>query len=148
MVSLEPIIHLIQHHIPAAQITLLSSSPAHAQSLPQVSHWPIHLDTQNPSWPVGINWILELHHRPFDAVLLLTPPGRSPYALAYACYLANIPLRFGQSLEFGGGLLSTWVKPPLDPPDCLEDYYLHLVRSVWGQMGWDGGTQMNTDKHR
>ncbi|NJO04124.1 MAG: glycosyltransferase family 9 protein [Chloroflexaceae bacterium] len=39
----------------------------------------------------------------FDIALILTGAGRSPYALAYLCYLAGIPVRVGLSAEFGGG---------------------------------------------
>jgi ADP-heptose:LPS heptosyltransferase len=46
----------------------------------------------------------------FDAAVIFTNPQESPYPLAYICYLAGIPIRLGQSQEFGGGLLSDWVK--------------------------------------
>lgn len=47
---------------------------------------------------------LEAHE--FDAALILTQAGQSPYTLAYICYLAGIPIRIGASEEFGGGVLS------------------------------------------
>ena len=42
----------------------------------------------------------------FDAAFVFTGPSRSPWELAYCCYLAGVPQRFGISKEFGGGLLS------------------------------------------
>ncbi|MBD2460884.1 hypothetical protein H6G89_07485 [Oscillatoria sp. FACHB-1407] len=71
--------------------------------------------------------ILRDHH--FDAALILTTPTQSPYAWAYLCYLAGIPIRVGQSKEFGGGVLSTCISPPLDDVSTTE-YYLHLLRSL------------------
>jgi ADP-heptose:LPS heptosyltransferase len=55
--------------------------------------------------------IAKLHQCAFDASIIFTNPGESPYSLAYICYLAGIPIRIGQSQEFGGGVLSQWVKP-------------------------------------
>jgi ADP-heptose:LPS heptosyltransferase len=54
--------------------------------------------------------ISKLRQGAFDAAIIFTNPGESPYPLAYICYLAGIPIRIGQSQEFGGGVLSEWVK--------------------------------------
>jgi ADP-heptose:LPS heptosyltransferase len=54
--------------------------------------------------------ISKLRQSAFDAAVIFTNPGESPYPLAYICYLAGIPMRIGQSQEFGGGVLSEWVK--------------------------------------
>lgn len=67
-----------------------------------------------------------LQHRSFDAVILFTKPFQSPYSLAYLCYLRGIPIRIGQSQEFGGSVLSHPVQPTLEnlsPPE----YHLHLL---------------------
>ncbi|ARV59743.1 hypothetical protein BZZ01_14870 [Nostocales cyanobacterium HT-58-2] len=50
--------------------------------------------------------ISTLRQRAFDAAVICTQPGQSPYSLAYICYLAGIKIRIGQSQEFGGGVLS------------------------------------------
>lgn len=55
-----------------------------------------------------------LTSKSFDAAIIFTNVGESPYPLAYICYLAGIPIRLGQSLEFGGSILSQWVKSRLD----------------------------------
>jgi hypothetical protein len=44
----------------------------------------------------------------FDASIIFTSFSQSPYPPAYACYLAGIPVRIGQSKEFGGSVLSHW----------------------------------------
>jgi hypothetical protein len=73
--------------------------------------------------------IQALRDRQFDAAVILTAPERSPYALAYLCYLAGIPIRVGQSREFGGGVLSHCIAPPIDPVALLQ-YHLHLFQSI------------------
>lgn len=47
-----------------------------------------------------------------DAALIFTADGDSPFELAYLAYLAGIPVRAGQSAEFGGGVLAPWIRPP------------------------------------
>lgn len=65
----------------------------------------------------------------FDAAFIFTSFSQSPYPPAYASYLAGIPIRVGQSKEFGGGVLSHSVRAA---PDALHqvDRNLHLLASV------------------
>jgi ADP-heptose:LPS heptosyltransferase len=70
-----------------------------------------------------------LQQQKFDAAIVFTNPGQSPYALAYLCYLAGIPLRLGQSQEFGGRVLSTCIVPP-PTPVSLSDHHLHLLHQA------------------
>lgn len=72
--------------------------------------------------------IESLRQRSFQAALIFTQPAQSCYSLAYLCYLAGISIRIGQSVEFAGGVLSTWVKPIVDPVSLI-DYHLHLLKS-------------------
>jgi hypothetical protein len=65
----------------------------------------------------------------FDAAIIFTQPSQSPYSLAYFFYLAGIPIRVGQSCEFGGRLLSQTVKPLLNL-SSLSDHHQHLLNSV------------------
>jgi ABC-type transporter Mla MlaB component len=67
-----------------------------------------------------------LRQQKFDAAIVFTDPGQSPYALAYLCYLAGIAIRLGQSQEFGGGVLSTRITPPLTTVSLVE-YHRHLL---------------------
>jgi hypothetical protein len=64
-----------------------------------------------------------------DAAVIFTPPGFSPYPIAYVSYLAGIQERIGLSREFGGSLLTRWVldqNPPLPEPDR----YVYLLRAA------------------
>jgi hypothetical protein len=76
---------------------------------------------------LDVQWLSD---RRFDAALIFTAPNQSPYALAYLCYLAGIPIRVGQSQEFGGSVLSACIAPPLDRVSS-EDYYLHLINTAF-----------------
>jgi len=62
----------------------------------------------------------------FQAAIVFTRPGESPWLLAYTCYLAGVPLRAGQSVEFGGAVLSH----PIRPPDDGADRHLALVEAL------------------
>jgi hypothetical protein len=65
----------------------------------------------------------------FDAAIVLTIPNRSPFSLAYLCYLAGIPIRWGQSQEFGGRVLSHCIQPPQNSSSSTA-YLLHLLQSA------------------
>lgn len=54
-----------------------------------------------------IRYLAEFH---FDAALIFTSFSQTPHVPGYACYLAGIPLRAGESAEFGGSVLSSEVK--------------------------------------
>ncbi len=80
--------------------------------------------------------ITKLRQYAFDATVIFTNPGESPYALAYICYLAEIPIRIGQSQEFGGSVLSHWVKPTQGRGENTsfanpKDYHLFLLESAF-----------------
>jgi ADP-heptose:LPS heptosyltransferase len=65
----------------------------------------------------------------YDAVVVFTSFSQSPWPPAYAAYLAGVPVRVGQSREFGGSLLSHWVTPPDDAVHQV-DRALHLLAAV------------------
>jgi hypothetical protein len=110
--------------LPAGALTLLTATPI---DYPHSPGWTGEQAIVSAFAPRPlIEW---LQPQAFEAAIVLTPPGRSPHTLAYCCYLAGIPIRVGQSLEFGGGVLSSWVRPPLDPLP-LTEYCLHLLRSA------------------
>ncbi|KOP23174.1 hypothetical protein AMR41_27520 [Hapalosiphon sp. MRB220] len=67
---------------------------------------------RNPEQELAL--ISKLHQSAFDGSVIFTNAKESPYPLAYICYLAGIPIRIGQSEEFGGGVLS----------HCLRDWGL------------------------
>ncbi|NJO76885.1 MAG: glycosyltransferase family 9 protein [Leptolyngbyaceae cyanobacterium RM1_406_9] len=76
-----------------------------------------------------VNLIRRIRAQQFDAAIIFTGEGRSPYALAYICYLAGVAIRLGQSQEFGGSILSHCVKPPsgtIHP----QERHLFLLKSA------------------
>lgn len=84
------------------------------------------LDDQGISTQLDLIQILR--QKAFQAALIFTQPKQSCYSLAYLCYLAGIPIRIGQSVEFAGGVLSTWITPIADPVSPTH-YHLHLLKS-------------------
>src|SRR5881275_1282862 len=48
-----------------------------------------------------------LAERRFDAALIFTSFSQTPHVPGYVCYLAGIPLRAGESKEFGGATLTS-----------------------------------------
>jgi ADP-heptose:LPS heptosyltransferase len=48
-----------------------------------------------------------LAERRFDAALVFSSFSQTPHTPGYVCYVAGIPLRAGESREFGGSTLST-----------------------------------------
>jgi ADP-heptose:LPS heptosyltransferase len=67
--------------------------------------------------------------RGFDAAFIFTSFSQSPHAASYACYLAGILLRAGESKEFGGSVLSL-AAPPLPDSAHQVDRNLQLVESA------------------
>lgn len=123
VIMLGPALRTLRRHFPQAEITLLAT-PGGSQAaalLPWVDRtWvlrPVWQDLQGdlPFDPQREFALIErLRQADFDAAFIFTSFTQSPYPPAYACYLAGIPLRFGQSQEFGGQVLSHRFKPPPD----------------------------------
>lgn len=65
----------------------------------------------------------------YDAALIMSAPGSSPYGAAYTCYLAGVPVRVGQAAEFGGAVLSHRIIPPASPLPPAA-HHLHLVTQL------------------
>jgi len=74
-----------------------------------------------------------LRDRKFDAAIIFTSFSQTPHAAGYLCYLAGIPLRLGESKEWGGGVLSTEVKSAPDEMHQVERN-LRLIESVGFQV--------------
>ncbi|PZV07414.1 MAG: hypothetical protein DCF32_07330 [Leptolyngbya sp.] len=98
--------------VPEAELTVVESR--------QVASWLSADEATLVDWPQAISW---LRQGGFDAAIMLTAPGQSPYTLGYLCYLAGIPIRVGQSGEFGGQVLSHCA-----PPDQDDDALVNLLR--------------------
>src|SRR5689334_22778294 len=115
VVMLGPALRAIKESIPDAAITLLCS-PAGAMAadlLPWVDNvieWQAmwqdvgHRTAQDPARELEL--VKLLRARAFDAALIFTSFSQCPHVPGYLCYLAGIPVRAGDSREFGGNSLS------------------------------------------
>lgn len=116
VVMLGPALRAVKETSPEARITLLAS-PAGASAAPllpwidDVIVWrAVWQDTKgsfalDPTRERSL--IALLAQRAFDAALIFTSFSQTPHVPGYVCYLAGIPLRAGESKEFGGGTLTT-----------------------------------------
>ncbi|MGI0484553.1 glycosyltransferase family 9 protein [Pantanalinema rosaneae CENA516] len=130
LAALNVALQVVKHNLPQAEITLLlleTSTYRYAPMTTTLDEWV--QQTHSNYGDRGRTLIEQLQAHRYDAAMIFTTPGQSPYSLAYSCYLAGIPIRLGQSQEFGGGVLSPSVPPPMIAM-TLTDYYLHLLTSV------------------
>lgn len=131
---------------PNAHISLMTS-PAGAQvteMLPwvdQVLVWHAVWQEIKPHFAYGPEkeWELVslLKAGEYDQAYIFTSFSQSPYPPAYACYLAGISDRIGQSKEFGGLVLTHWVLPESDATYQVHRN-LHLLR--------ESGVPVNDDR--
>lgn len=138
VVMLGPALRTLRANLPAATITLMASLAGSqvAALLPWVDDVLVYRTVwQDASGTLSVDpareqaLIVDIHTRKFDAAIIFTSFSQSPYPPAYVAYLAGIPLRVGQSKEFGGGVLSHWVK---SGPDAMHqvDRNLFLLESI------------------
>ncbi|MBE9180447.1 hypothetical protein IQ268_17950 [Oculatella sp. LEGE 06141] len=119
--------HVIQNHLPWLEVNSLQQWG--------IAHEPDRLSSSentNQSCafaPHSEALITAMRVRQFSAAIIFTTQGQSPFALAYLCYLAGIPLRLGQSQEFGGGVLSHTAQPSIDSISTAN-YYVQLVKAI------------------
>ena len=121
VVMVEPALRAIRKAYPQAKLTLLAS-PAGSQVAPLIP-WVDQVISWRASWQElsegyahqpseDEELIQQLRAGHYDLALIFTSFTQSAYPPAYACYLAGIPNRVGMSTEFGGAILTRWVKPP------------------------------------
>jgi ADP-heptose:LPS heptosyltransferase len=137
VVMLGPALRAIKTTNPECQITLLAS-PAGARAAPLLP-WVDSVLVWRTLWqdlghlpfePTRENELIQLiAERSFDAAMIFTSFSQTPHVAAYVCYLAGIPLRAGESKEFGGSTLSTALR---GTPDATHqvDRNLHLIRAL------------------
>lgn len=123
---------------PDAHITLLASG-AGAQVAPMLP-WIDDLIVARAVWQdIGglpfdpareSAFIAELAARSFDAAILLTSFSQSPHAPAAACLLAGIPLRLGESLEDGAGLITHTPATPTPIAAHQAERNLRLIEAI------------------
>lgn len=122
----EPALRVLRQSLPDTNITLMTTPGCRQVALQQswVDEVLVHesgVTTSNPKREITL--IETLRDRSFDAAIIFTNE-ESPYPLAYICYLAGIPIRLGQSQEFGGGVLSQCVKPHSDTNPINQHLFL------------------------
>ena len=128
VIMVGPALRAIKETSPAARLTLLASTggAAVAPLLPWVDDvipWrTIWQDLGHlPFDPAReLQLIALLRERAFDAAVIFTSFSQSPHIPGYACYLAGIPLRAGESKEFGGRALTTELKGASDDLHQVE----------------------------
>lgn len=142
-----PAMRTIKAALPDSRITLMASPAGSriAPLLPWVDRVLTHRAVWQDLWgavPQDAEYddrlVQELQGGAFDAAVILTSFSQSPWPPAYACWRAGIPMRLGQSPEFGGSLLTQWVRPSRDAVHQV-DRNLHLL----AQAGFDpAGTEL------
>src|SRR5581483_2006034 len=116
VVMLGPALRAVKETSPQARITLLAS-PAGTTAVGMLP-WVDEVITWRAVWQdVGNRMPFEpereqelvrrLASYQFDAALIFTSFSQTPHTPGYVCYLAGIPLRAGESKEFGGSTLTT-----------------------------------------
>ncbi len=132
-----PALRAVKEASPGAKITLLGSTGgiAAAPLLPWIDDvigWrSIWQDLGHlPFDPARERELIDLlAARQFDAALIFTSFSQTPHAPGYVAYLAGIPLRAGESKEFGGRVLTTELKGAPDDMHQVERN-LRLVEAL------------------
>ena len=136
-IMLGPALRAVKETSPDARLTLLATQGG-TSAVPLLS-WVDDVITWRPIWqdlghlPFDPAREMELIARiaayRFDAALIFTSFSQTPHVPGYVCYLAGIPLRAGESKEFGGATLSTELKGAPDEMHQVERN-LRLVEQV------------------
>jgi lipopolysaccharide heptosyltransferase II len=116
VLMLGPALRAVKETSPDARLTLLAS-PAGATAAPLLP-WIDDVTVWRATWQdfgghiafdprQELQLISLLSERNFDAALIFTSFSQTPHVPGYVCYLAGIPLRAGESIEFGGNTLTT-----------------------------------------
>ena len=137
VVMLGPALRAIKETSPAVRLTLLAS-PAGSAIAPLLP-WIDDVITWRAIWqdlgqlpfdPAREQVLIDqLRAREFDAALIFTSFSQNPHVPAYACYLAGIPLRAGESKEFAGGALTDELRATPDQAHQVERN-LRLVEAL------------------
>jgi ADP-heptose:LPS heptosyltransferase len=123
-----PVLHAIKENLPGASVTLMASPGGSkaATLLPgvdEVLDWRVlWQDLGRLSFDPAreFTMIEALRRGSYDAVVILTSFKQTPHVAGYACYLAGIPLRLGESKEWGGGVLTDEAPPAPDELHQVE----------------------------
>ena len=129
VIMLGPALRAVKETLPQARLTLLAS-PAGATAAPLLP-WIDDVIPWRTIWqdvgnriafdPVRERQLIDLLAKnEFDAALIFTSFSQTPHTPGYACYLAGIPLRAGESKEFGGSTLTTELSGATDEIHQVE----------------------------
>src|SRR6266545_6270363 len=137
VVMLGPALRAVKQTSPQARVTLLGT-PGGVTAAPLLP-WIDDALTWRPIWqdlghlpfdPARERELIDmLAERAFDAALIFSSFSQTPHAAGYVCYLAGIPLRAGESKEFGGRCLTTELRGAPDELHQVERN-LRLVESL------------------
>lgn len=136
-----PALRAIKENLPQARLTLMAS-PGGVQAanllpwIDDVLPWRVlWQDIGKLDFDPVREWelISKIRDRSFDAAIIFTSFSQTPHAAGYLCYLAGIPLRLGESKEWGGGVLSSELKSAPDEIHQVERN-LRLIESVGFQV--------------
>ena len=123
-----PVLRALKENLPEASITLMAS-PGGKEATPllpwvdEVLAWRVlWQDLGRLSFDPAREWELieALRRGSYDAAIILTSFKQTPHPAGYACYLAGIPLRLGESKEWGGGVLTDEAPPAPDELHQVE----------------------------
>lgn len=139
VVVLSAALREIKREHPGLHVTLLAS-PGGAKAAPLLGPYVDEVWEERVVWQdVGHKMPLDparekafvqrLESGGFDATIIFTSFSQTPYPLGYAAYLAGIPVRVGESGEFGGSTLSHPVGP-FSPDLHQAERALAHVRAV------------------
>jgi len=132
-----PVLRAIKENLPEAEITLMAS-PGGKEAAPllpwvdEVFAWRVlWQDLGRLSFDPTREWELieALRRGSYDAAIILTSFKQTPHPAGYVCYLAGIPLRLGESKEWGGGVLTDGAPPAPDELHQVERN-LRLIENV------------------
>jgi len=132
-----PALRAIKAALPEAHLTLMTS-PGGSQAaalLPWVDEVLVCRALWQDLSKLAVDpdreqaFIQTLRDRQFDAAIIFTSFSQTPHPAGFMCYLAGIPLRLGQSKEWGGAVLTTEVKAGLDTMHQVERN-LRLIEAV------------------
>src|SRR5438874_5843179 len=129
VIMLGPALRAVKETVSHARLTLLAS-PGGATAVPLLP-WVDDVITWRTIWqdvggripfdPRRERELIDLlARREFDAALIFTSFSQTPHTPGYACYLAGIPLRAGESKEFGGSTLTTELRGSPDELHQVE----------------------------
>ena len=120
-----PVLRALKENLPGAHITLMASpgggkAAALLPGVDDVLTWRVlWQDLGRLPLDPGreLEMISAMRAGNYDGAVVLTSFKQTPHPAAYACYLAGIPLRLGESKEWGGGVLTHEVPAA---PDSLH----------------------------